>query len=548
MSLHPQTNFDIPEQTVTVAQTAFPKGNLYMTMRDELGTIYHDEMFIELYSERGQPAEAPWRLALVTIMQFAENLTDRQAADAVRGRIDWKYALSLELDDPGFDFSVLCEFRGRLLEGGAEELLFERMLELFIERDLLKAGGRQRTDSTHIIGAVRNLNRLEIVGETLHHALNILAHVTPLWLKAQITPAWFERYGARFSDFRLPKAKGKRQELAERIGRDGDHLLRCIYDASAPEYLRRLPAVDTLRQVWIQHYYIENDVLTWRDQKNFPPSSLMIASPYDVEVRYSQKRNIQWRGYKVHLTETCDEERPHLITHVETTLATDQDVTVVEPIHRDLAEKDLLPDEHLADGAYLSSDLLVSSKQEYGVDLVGPVRLDKSWQARTEGAFDLSQFAIDWDEQVVTCPQGKSSRFWKPAKGSRGKPTIQVKFDKRVCMVCDARSRCTRSKSGPRELTLHRKAQHLALETGRQRQQTKAFKEQYAARSGVEGTISEAVFALGMRRARYRGHCKTHLQHVATASAMNLKRVMNWLMGVPRTQTYRSQFARLAAA
>ena len=173
MSLHPQTNFDIPEQTVTVAQAAFPKGNLYMTMRDELGTIYHDEMFIELYSERGQPAEAPWRLALVTIMQFAENLTDRQAADAVRGRIDWKYALSLELDDPGFDFSVLCEFRGRLLEGGAEELLFERMLELFIERDLLKAGGRQRTDSTHIIGAVRNLNRLEIVGETLHHGSGI---------------------------------------------------------------------------------------------------------------------------------------------------------------------------------------------------------------------------------------------------------------------------------------------------------------------------------------------------------------------------------------
>ena len=131
MSLHPQTNFDIPQQTIRVAQAAFPKGNLFMQMRDELGTLYRDEMFTALYPDRGQPAQAPWRLALITIMQFAENLTDRQAADAVRARIDWKYALSLELDDPGFDFSVLSEFRSRLLEGQAEELLFEQMLALF---------------------------------------------------------------------------------------------------------------------------------------------------------------------------------------------------------------------------------------------------------------------------------------------------------------------------------------------------------------------------------------------------------------------------------
>jgi transposase len=207
MSLHPQSPNPVPELTAAVARAAFPKGNPYLKLRDELGTIYEDQQFIELYPQRGQPAAAPWRLALVTVLQFAENLTDRQAADAVRGRIDWKYALGLELTDAGFDFSVLSEFRLRLLAGSAEELLLDRLLELFKARDLLKARGRQRTDSTHILAAVRDLNRLEIVGETLHHTLNVLAQSDANWLQGQISAEWFRRDGQRFSDYRLPKQK-----------------------------------------------------------------------------------------------------------------------------------------------------------------------------------------------------------------------------------------------------------------------------------------------------------------------------------------------------
>jgi transposase len=182
MSLAPEPTLNVPEHTAEIARAAFPRGNRYMQMRDELGTIYRNDQFAGLYPNVGQPAEAPWRLALVTILQFAENLTDRQAADAVRGRIDWKYALGLELADAGFDFSVLSEFRTRLIAGGAEEQLLTQMLALFIDRGLLKARGTQRTDSTHIVAAVRELNRLEIVGETLHHALNVLAQVAPAWL------------------------------------------------------------------------------------------------------------------------------------------------------------------------------------------------------------------------------------------------------------------------------------------------------------------------------------------------------------------------------
>ena len=160
MSLHPQSFTAVPPETARVARAAFPQGNLYMHMRDELGAIYEDAAFASLFSTRGQPAEAPWRLALVTIMQYAEGLSDRQAADAVRSRIDWKYALNLELTDPGFDPTVLCEFRARLITGHAEQLLLDTLLQRCRERQLLKARGRQRTDSTHVLGAIRALNRL----------------------------------------------------------------------------------------------------------------------------------------------------------------------------------------------------------------------------------------------------------------------------------------------------------------------------------------------------------------------------------------------------
>ena len=184
MSLRPEAIPPVPEETCRVAQAAFPRGNIYMRMRDELGTIYDDQLFIALFPARGQPAESPWRLALTTVMQFAEGLSDRQAADAVRSRLDWKYALSLELTDPGFDHTVLSEFLARLVAGQAEQLLLETLLTRVRERGLLKVRGRQCTDSTHVLAAIRVLNRLELVGETVRHALNSLAVVAPDWLRA----------------------------------------------------------------------------------------------------------------------------------------------------------------------------------------------------------------------------------------------------------------------------------------------------------------------------------------------------------------------------
>src|SRR3982751_1460435 len=202
MSLPRQTLYSVPAQTQRVARAAFPKGSLCLRLPDELGTLFDDQDFADLFPPQGQPALAPFRLALITVLQFVEGLSDRAAADAVRGRIDWKYLLGLELDDPGFDFSILCEFRARLIAGGAEHLLLEAMLTTCKASGPVRPRAKQPPDSTHVLADIRTLNRLELVGETLRAALNSLATVAPRWLRREAPPEWFDRYSARVEESR----------------------------------------------------------------------------------------------------------------------------------------------------------------------------------------------------------------------------------------------------------------------------------------------------------------------------------------------------------
>ncbi len=537
----------VPPSTAQVAKAAFPKGNIYLRMRDELGTIYDDDPFAALFPSQGKPALAPWRLALITIMQFAEGLTDRQAAEAVRGRIDWKYALSLELTDEGFDFTILTDFRSRLLGGGAEQQLLEKMLKCFQGKGLLKAPKQQRTDSTHVLAAIRNLSRLENVGETLRAALNSLAEVAPDWLGQIVPTDWYERYGQRFQESRLPSTETERQAMASLIGADGFYLLEAIWSETTPAWLRQVRAVEVLRQVWLQQYYAPTGSVQWRTSQDSPPTAQRIRSPYDTDARYGNKRTTTWTGYKVHLSETCDEESPHLITHVETTPATTSDREVTDSTHRALAKLELLPQEHLVDAGYLDAELLVSGQQEYELELLGPVPVDARWQSKSGQGYGIACFAVDWEAQVVRCPQGCLSHKWLPSKNAYQQPVIRVKFDKADCLSCLARDQCTRNKTGARTLTMRPKEQHIALSRARERQQTPEFKKQYAARAGIEGTISQGTRAFGLRHCRYRGFPKTRLQHIITAAAMNLVRVWQWW-----TQAYNfgrscSRFASLAS-
>lgn len=551
MSLQPQNTYPIPADTQRVAQAAFPKGNLYMRMRDELGEIYQDASYAELFPGRGQKAESPGRLAWVTVMQYSEGMSDRQAAEAVRARIDWKYVLGLELDDPGFNYSVLSEFRERLVAGQKEQLLLDELLSRLKELKLLKAGGQQRSDSTHILGAVRQLNRVEIVGETMRQGLNELSEFAPEWVKGIAKPEWFARYGRRFEQMRLPKEPGEREALLETIGEDGAFLLEEVRTAAEAEQLRELPGVEFLRQMWVQQYWreVKEDGtvhLHVRGDDNQPPGAQRLHSPYDPEMRYSAKRERGWVGYKTQLTETSGEEDVHLITQVSTTLATESDMHALDKIHRTLEQKGLLPAEHLVDAGYVDAESLVSSRRDYDVSLCSPVREKVSWQAKAGQGFDLASFQIDWEKQIAICPHGQTSAEWRNRQQGDRKPVIQVRFPLAVCRACSVRSQCTKATTGGRAIAFLPREQHEALQRVRQEQNSQAFWEKYAQRCGIEGTISQAVRGYELRFARYIGLAKTNLQMTATAAAINLHRLFDWWQHRPRAQTRISAFAKLA--
>ena len=538
----------VPEETARVARAAFPKGAPWITLRDQLGALFADADFAALFSPEGRPAHSPWRLALVTCFQFAEGLSDRQAADAVRSRIDWKYALSLALDDPGFDDSVLCEFRQRLLGGRAETLLFDKLIELCRQRQWLKARGRQRTDSTHILASVRSLNRLENVASTFRHALNAVATVAPEWMRARLQAEWCDwpsRYEKRLDEYRLPKEEQARAELARRIGRDGLALLDALAAAPTLAALEKAPAIETLRRVWLQHYYSDAGGTQWRTEKEhgLPPCGVRIVSPHDVEARYSKKGEQSWEGYKVHLTESCDEDGPHLITQVKTTPATTPDHQALPAIQEDLGAHDLLPAEQVVDSGYIEAGTLVES-QGHGIQLCGPARPDTSWQGRAGGGYAAADFHYDFAQEEAICPAGRRSSSWQQRLTRYGGKEIQIKFATRECRPCAQRAECTQGASGRRLVTIQPEAEFRALQEARRQEREPGYKERYAARAGIEGTLSQGVRRSNLRQARYVGQAKTHLQNVCTAVALNQVRLWNWLTETPLATTRRSAFAK----
>lgn len=547
MCLHPEPFCPVPEETASVAHAAFPKGHPYLCMRDVFGALFDDPPFGALFANRGRPAEAPWRLAVVSILQFAENLSDQQAADAVRDRVLWKYLLALSLTDPGFDASVLCEFRARLIAGSAELLLFETLLTHFREQKLLKSRTPQRTDATHVLAAIRTLHRLELVGESMRCALNALAVAAPEWVLAQSEPAWSDRYDHPFESRRLPQSETQRGALAHTIGADGVRLLSALYAPEAPSWLREVPAVQTLRQVWVEQFYREGEALRLRRAEELPPAGQRINSPYDPEARYAKKRETVWIGYKAHFTETCAPDLPLLITDVQTTPASVHDAAVLPHIQEALSRRELLPNRQFADGAYLEGSGLVDSRERYGIDLVGPLQEDASWQARQQTGFGVAAFELDWEGKRARCPMGQESSGWRERAGASG-TFVVVSFAPGGCRTCEQRAGCTTAETTGRQLKLQPQPVHEALVAARQRARTEGFEHEYAVRSGIEGTHTQGVRQCGLRQSRYVGEEKVHLQHLLIATALNFLRVGAWLMGSPRARTRHGAFARLAMA
>jgi transposase len=308
--------------------------------------------------------------------------------------------------------------------------------------------------------------------------------------------------------------------------------------------------VDILRQVWLQQFYATppDKPVRWRKAADLPPSSQAICTPHDAQARYAQKRQTIWIGYKVHLTETCDAEAPHLITDVQTTVATAADVDQVSKIQADLATRGLSPAEQIVDAGYVSSHHLLTSQQVHGIDLVGPMPGNQSWQARAQQGYATTDFILDWPARQARCPQGQTSTKWVTTHDPQGHPVELVRFAPATCQPCPVRTACTRSTKGGRVLSMRPQADQQVLAAARVRQLTPDFQALYATRAGIEGTLSQAVRLAGLRRARYIGLAKTHLQHLLTATAVNLLRVAAWLIGRPLARTRKSPFASLGRA
>jgi transposase len=549
MSLPKEAIPAVPAETARVARKVFRKGHRWISLRDEIADLYDNEAFADLYASNGQPGYAPWRLALISVLQFAEQLSDQQAADAVRSRLEWKYLLALPLDDEGFDASVLSEFRSRLLHSDGGKRMLEILLKRCVERGWLKSGGRQRTDATHVLSVSHNLSRLELVLMTLSHTLEVLAEVAPEWVVNLCPGIWGERYGIRLNEWHLPEKEAARLALAVQAGNDGQLLLSWLWASTQPyEWLKNLPAVTAMRLIWLQQFCDSDGKLKWRsDDDGIPPASIYIRSPYELEARYSEKRGQGWLGYKVHLTESCEEDSPRIITQVTTTQATTTDLAALPIIQAALKASQLLPKCQLVDAGYIEAQSLIDS-QSLGIDLFGPPLADTSWQARAGNGFAASDFQLDWLQQQATCPAGEHSVSWLEKKQANGETMVQIKFSRTTCRNCPMLEQCTKSKEQRRSLTVLKQLQWQALQQARERMQIPKQQSLYAARAGSEGTISQLVRRSDLRQARYVGLAKTHLQSLLTAVAINLLRILNWLQGVPIALTRKSRFKQLLAA
>ena len=524
MTLRERDQGAMPADIAAIGAVVLVPGDPCRVIGEQLADVVDDGQFAALYEATGRDAVWPSVLALVTIFQFSEDLPDREAARAVAVRLDWKYALHLPLGYKGFDFSCLSYFRRRLVEHEQERLVFEAVLAKVRALGYLKKRGKQRTDALGVVGAVRELSQLELVWEAVRLALRALVESAPAWAEATVPAAYRTQYLERRSDYRL--TADERQAELVRAGQDSawllDQLARATTDA-----VRDLPEVETLATIWEQRYErVDGQV---RRRPKTVDSTELIVTPHDPGVRIGQKRGDAWWGDKVHVTETIAEPPeagtmgPHdprdqvrFITDVTTSPAPSGDGQALAEIRAHLSDRALLPTEQVVDSGYISGKHLAESEAD-GVDLVGPPLADTS----TNG-FKLADFAIDRDARRAVCPAGQVASKWGVRKERDGSHSLQIRFPDAACAACPLRPQCTTSTRG-RNLSVSEHYERLAAR--RLEAQTPAFRAKLKTRAGIEATLSELVRSHGLRRHRYRGDAKRHLEHLLKAAACNLKRL-----------------------
>lgn len=527
MSLQDRWSSEIPAEMAALGARLLDPGDPYRLIGDEVGNELVTQDWAFLYAERGRGAVCPIVLALVTLFQFMGNVSDREAAEQARLRIDWKYALHQEVVWEGFHYSDLCNFRKRLLAHAAEGLVFEQILRWVQAHGLVRKQGKQRSDSTHVLGCVERMSRLELLWESLRLVLYESKQAAGEWLSQAVPAVYWESYAERHSDWKLSESEVK-QALAQ-AAKDAVWLLNQIA-SSAPAEVQALTAVATLRTVCDQQLDQSGD------EVQVKPTPIkgkeVIVSPHDPEARWAKKRSTQWVGYKLQVTETAEPEQAvQFLTDVDLVAANTSDSEQIDAIHERLAQRDVTPAAHYVDQGYASGPNLAHSA-ERGIELRGPVGPGRSDKP---AGYQQEDFVLDFDAHTARCPQGQITTQWSayPAPEDPSRQQIAIKFST-LCNGCPVRTHCASARTG-RSLTIS--AFHEELSARRQEEQTPGFHQEMHARVAIEGTLSGMVRSQGARRARYRGQAKTRLQMLFTGAATNLKRLARALALPKRPQT-----------
>jgi transposase/IS5 family transposase len=508
-----------------LADGLFGKTDRYRLFREKILPALRGarEKFAELYCvTSGRPAIEPVIMAGTTLLQFMEKAPDRKAVNELRLNIGWKYALDLTLDYAGFDPSSLVYFRRRLVNSGSERLLFDTILHELQKAGLVRKKRKERIDSTHIVGNVARLSRLEMVRETLRLFMKEITKQNGIDV-----PENWEELEERYVDTDIDYHRLTKVTISKKTKQAGNDMQRIVsWLSNQPQWVRDLEESTLLERVYHEQYEErEGKGPTFRKKEG----SGTVKNPHDPEVQWATKDKDlrkQWEGYKLQVIETVGEKTTEpgeptggVITEMTTTPALVSDVEGMEEALAAQREHGVGVAEELhADAGYVTDDTLAEAKEE-GRELIGPAR-----PAPTKGVLPVEQFEVDMKKKEAVCPQGKTSTRYRVTTESRtGRESHQFEWGEH-CDGCPLQSQCTKSKTGRRRLTVGR--HHEELQARRREMEDEAYRALLRKRNGIEGTISEGVRAYGMRRTRYRGLAKTRLANYTIGAACNVNR---WL-------------------
>ena len=502
----------------------FREGNRYRIFNEQILPILWSmrDKLCGLYCEdNGRPAVEPVLVTAVTLLQFMEKLPDRQAAENVRLHLGWKYALGLEVDHGGFHYSSLCNFRSRLIESDAQRVVFDTILDALYEAGLVKRRKRQRLDSTHVLGNVARMSRLECVRETIRLFVEQVA-------RCRFTEALpeYRQYIDRYCESQVQWHKVSKATLAqkaEQAGRDALSLIRWL--RQQPAQIRDHDKAILLERVFLEQYEADCQCMSLCKRE----ASGTVKNPHDPDAQWSSKdqaRTKTWVGYKVQISETVpDADEPkkkgdpteQFITEVTTTEAIASDLDGMQRnLHAQAEHHDDEPAELYVDAAYVTDDTMAEAKEQ-SREIIGPARKP----GNPTHLLDVDQFDVDIANRTAVCPEGHTSRQCSLIN-DRYNASVYYRFEwAGLCDDCELQKQCTRRKDGRRHVSVGR--HHDLLQQRRREMKTDEFKLKMHRRNAIEATISEFTRA-GGRRTRYRGLAKTTLANYFQGAAVNVNR------------------------